>query len=108
MVSFNFSHQNFDREADSCIIFQEILSEFQPKFRFCTKEFSHDLNFINICITEFTSLAMDFALNDTSSLRLELQDCGGLESYLMLRIHHGIDEHRRRHGNDKTFKIVSR
>ena len=30
---------------------------------------------------------MDFALNDTSSLRLELQDCGGLESYLMLRIH---------------------
>ena len=51
---------------------------------------------------------MDFALNDTSSLRLELQDCGGLESYLMLRIHHGIDEHRRRHGNDKTFKIVSR
>ena len=30
---------------------------------------------------------MDFALDDTSSLRLELQDCGGLESYLMLRIH---------------------
>jgi len=36
---------------------------------------------------EFTSLAMDFALDDTSSLRLELQDCGGLESYLMLQIY---------------------
>ena len=69
------------------MILQKILSEFQPTFRFCTKEFSHGLNFINICITEYTSLAMDFALDDTSSLRLELQDCGGLESYLMLRIY---------------------
>ena len=34
---------------------------------------------------------MDFALNDTSSLRLELQECGGLESYLMLRIQYGLD-----------------
>ena len=30
---------------------------------------------------------MDFAFkNDNSSLRLELQECGGLESYLMLEI----------------------
>ena len=43
-------------------------------------------------ITEYTSLAMDFALNDTSSLRLELQDCGGLESYLMLRIYNYDNE----------------
>jgi hypothetical protein len=34
---------------------------------------------------------MDFAINDTSSLRLELQECGGLESYVMLRVHHGMD-----------------
>ena len=44
LVSFNFSHQNFDREADSCIILQNILSEFQPTFCFCTREFSHGLN----------------------------------------------------------------
>ena len=48
---------------------------------------------------------MDFALNDTSSLRLELQECGGIESYLMLRIH-GLTDNRCRYrllgknGND--------
>ena len=35
---------------------------------------------------------MDFALNDTSSLKLELQECGGLDSYLTLNIHHGLDD----------------
>ena len=40
---------------------------------------------------------MDFALNDTSSLRLELQECGGLESHLVLRINsanHGLKDNR--------------
>ena len=48
---------------------------------------------------------MDFVLNDTSSLRLELQDCGGLESNAMLRIYQNNDNQCYYSGNPDGPRI---